>query len=105
MFARTVPDGHPILRTTNGQAISPSLYRALPFDAVADFAPVTQLVASTLVLVAGPGLPVGSTQELIALAKSRPGKLNYGSSGAGNPRHLTMEMIQLAAGLEIRAAP
>jgi tripartite-type tricarboxylate transporter receptor subunit TctC len=105
VVAKSAPDGYTILQTTNGQAISPSLYRALPFDAVADFAPVTQLVASTLVLVAGPGLPAGSTRELIALAKSRPGKLNYGSSGVGNPLHLTMEMIKFAAGIEIVPVP
>ena len=105
LVAKSAPDGSTILQTTNGQAISPSLYRTLPFDAVTDFAPVTQLVASTLVLVAGPGLPVGSTSELIALAKSRPGKLNYGSSGVGNPLHLTMEMIKFAAGIEIEPVP
>src|SRR5580704_15579990 len=105
VVAKSAPDGTTILQTTNGQAISPALYRALPFDAVADFVPVTQLVASTLVLVAGPGLPVGSPAELIALAKSRPGKLNYGSSGIGNPLHLTMEMIKFAAGIEIEPVP
>jgi tripartite-type tricarboxylate transporter receptor subunit TctC len=105
LVAKSSPDGTTILQTTNGQAISPSLYRMLPFDAVMDFAPVTQLVASTLVLVAGPGLPVASTRELIMLAKSRPGKLNYGSSGVGNPLHLTMEMIKFAAGIEIEPVP
>jgi tripartite-type tricarboxylate transporter receptor subunit TctC len=105
VVAKSAPDGHTILQTTNGQAISPSLYRALPFDAVTDFVPVTQLVASTLVLVAAPGLPVASTAELIAFAKSRPGRLNYGSSGVGNPLHLTMEMIKFAAGIEIQPVP
>jgi tripartite-type tricarboxylate transporter receptor subunit TctC len=105
LVAKSAPDGHTILQTTNGQAISPSLYRALPFDAVTDFVPVTQLVASTLVLVAAPGLPAASTAELIALAKARPGKLNYGSSGVGNPLHLTMEMIKFAAGIEIQPVP
>jgi tripartite-type tricarboxylate transporter receptor subunit TctC len=105
LVAKSAPDGLTILQTTNGQAISPALYRALPFDAVADFAPVTQLVASTLVLVAAPGLPVVSPAELIALAKSRPGKLNYGSSGVGNPLHLTMEMIKFAAGIDIVPVP
>ena len=105
VVAKSVPDGTTILQTTNGQAISPSLYRTLPFDVVADFVPVTQLVASTLVLVAGPGLPVASTRELIALAKSRPGRLNYGSSGVGNPLHLTMEMIKFAAGIAIEPVP
>jgi tripartite-type tricarboxylate transporter receptor subunit TctC len=105
LVAKSAPDGYTILQTTNGQAISPALYRALPFDVVADFIPVTQLVSSTLVLVADPGLPVASTRELIALAKSTPGKLNYGSSGVGNPLHLTMEMIKLAAGIAIVPVP
>jgi tripartite-type tricarboxylate transporter receptor subunit TctC len=105
VVAKSAADGTTILQTTNGQAISPALYRTLPFDAVADFVPVTQLVASTLVLVSSPGLPVASTAELIALAKSRPGKLNYGSSGVGNPLHLTMEMIKFAAGIDIVPVP
>ncbi len=105
LVAKSPPDGYTILQTTNGQAISPSLYRALPFDAVADFVPVTQLVASTLVLVASPSLPVNSIRELFALARSEPGKLNYGSSGVGNPLHLTMEMIKFAAGIEIEPVP
>lgn len=105
VVAKSPPDGYTILQTTNGQAISPALYRALPFDAVTDFIPVTQLVASTLVLVADPRLPVASTRELIALAKSEPGRLNYGSSGVGNPLHLTMEMIKFAAGVEIEPVP
>jgi len=105
VVAKSAPDGYTILQTTNGQAISPAIYRTLPFDAVADFAPVTQLVASTLVLVAAPRLPVASMQELIALAKSWPGKLNYGSSGVGNPLHLTMEMIKFAARIEIEPVP
>ena len=105
VVAKSAPDGTTILQTTNGQAISPALYRALPFDAMADFVPITQLVASTLVLVAAPNLPIASTAELIALAKSRPGKMNYGSSGVGNPLHLTMEMIKLAAGIDIEPVP
>ncbi|HEY2228520.1 MAG TPA: tripartite tricarboxylate transporter substrate-binding protein, partial [Xanthobacteraceae bacterium] len=105
IVAQSAPDGYTILQTTNGQAISPAIYRALPFDAVADFIPVTQLVASTLVLVADPSLPVASTRDLIALARSAPGKLNYGSSGVGNPLHLTMEMIKFAAGIEIEPVP
>jgi tripartite-type tricarboxylate transporter receptor subunit TctC len=105
LVAKSAPDGYTILQTTNGQAISPAIYRALPFDALADFVPVTQLVSSTLVLVASPHLPVASTQELVTLAKAKPGALNYGSSGVGNPLHLTMEMIKLAAGLAIEPVP
>jgi len=103
--AKSPPDGYMILQTPNGQAITPALYRNLPFDPVKDFIPVTQLVASTLILVASPHVKVASTQELIALAKSKPGSLNYGSSGVGNPLHLTMEMFKKAAGIDLLAVP
>jgi tripartite-type tricarboxylate transporter receptor subunit TctC len=88
--AKAPPDGYTVLQSTNGQAISPALYRTLPFDAVRDFIPVTQLVSTSTVLVANPKLPAASLKELIALAKSKPGALNYGSSGVGNALHLTM---------------
>ena len=103
--AKSPPDGYTILQTPNGMAITPALYRSLPFDAVKDFTPVTQLVTSTLILVASPQSKLTSAQELIALAKSRPGSLNYGSSGVGNPLHLTMEMFKHAAGIDILAVP
>jgi tripartite-type tricarboxylate transporter receptor subunit TctC len=96
IVAKAPPDGLSILQTTNGHAISPALYRKLAFDPV---------VASTLVLVASPGTEIKSMRELIALARSQPGKLNYGSSGVGNPLHLTMEMIKLAAGIAIEPIP
>ena len=105
IVAKAPPDGLTILQTTNGHAISPALYRKLAFDPAKDFVPVTQLVASTLVLVASPGTEIKSMRELIALARSQPGKLNYGSSGVGNPLHLTMEMIKLAAGIAIEPIP
>ena len=70
-----------------------------------DFIPVTQLVATATVLVASPKLPVHSVKELIALAKSKPGKLNYGSTGVGNSLHLTMEMFKRTAGVDIQAIP
>jgi tripartite-type tricarboxylate transporter receptor subunit TctC len=105
VVAKSAADGYTILITTNGLAISPSLYRTLPFDVHKDFTPVTQLVASQLVLTATPKLPANSVAELIALAKSKPGGLNYGSTGIGNPLHLTMEMLKVAAGLDIQAVP
>jgi tripartite-type tricarboxylate transporter receptor subunit TctC len=103
--AKSPPDGYTILQNTNGQAISPAIYRTLPFDVVKDFIPVTQLVASQLVLAASPRLPATSVAELIALAKAKPGSLNYGMTGAGNPLHLTMEMFKIAAGVDIQAVP
>jgi tripartite-type tricarboxylate transporter receptor subunit TctC len=103
--AKSPPDGYTILQNTNGQAISPAIYRSLPFDVVKDFIPVTQLVASQLVLAASPKLEATSVAELITLAKAKPGSLNYGMTGAGNPLHLTMEMFKIAAGVDIQAVP
>jgi tripartite-type tricarboxylate transporter receptor subunit TctC len=103
--AKSPPDGYTILLTTNGHAISPSLYRKLPYDPLRDFIPVTQLNASTLVLVASKKTPVQSVAEMIALAKSKPGGLTYGSTGVGNPLHLTMEMLKQQAGVEIVGVP
>jgi len=103
--AKSPPDGYTILQVTNGLAIAPALYRKLPFDPVKDLSPVTQLVASQLLLVATPALPAKTTRELIALAKSKPGTLNYGMTGVGNPLHLTMEMLMHAAGVKFQAIP
>src|SRR5689334_1653857 len=89
LVAKAPPDGYTILQNTNGQAISPAIYRTLPFDTLKDFIPVTQLVATSTVLVANPKLPARTVQELIALAKAQPGKLNYGMTGVGNSLHLT----------------
>jgi tripartite-type tricarboxylate transporter receptor subunit TctC len=103
--AKAAPDGYTILQNTNGQAISPALYRNLPFDTLRDFIPVTQLVATSTVLVANPKLPVRSVKDLIALAKEKPGRLNYGMTGVGNSLHLTMEMLKRTAGIDIQAIP
>jgi tripartite-type tricarboxylate transporter receptor subunit TctC len=104
--AKSPADGYTILQNTNGQAISPAIYRTLPFDVVRDFIPVTQLVASQLVLAASPKHErLTSVKELIAQAKAKPGSLNYGMTGVGNPLHLTMEMLKTAAGVDIQAVP
>jgi len=103
--AKSPADGYTILHNTNGAAIAPALYRALPFDAAKDFTPVTQIVASNLALVASPKSGIASVKELLARARANPGKLNYGSSGPGNPLQLTMEMLKHAAGVDIVAVP
>jgi len=105
VVAKSAPDGYTILQTTPGQAISPSLYRSLPYDAAKDLIPVTQLVSSYLVLVASQKSGITTVKEMVARAKAKPGVLNYGSSGVGNPLHLTMEMIKRAAGIDIQAVP
>jgi len=103
--AKSAADGYTLFLTTNGHAISPALYRKLPFDAAKDFAPVSQLVATTLILVATPEFPAKDTRQLIALAKAKPGALNYGSTGVGNPLHLTMELLKISAGIDIVPVP
>jgi tripartite-type tricarboxylate transporter receptor subunit TctC len=82
------------------------IYRTLPYDVVKDFIPVTQLVASQLVLAASPKhAGLGSVKELIAAAKAAPGRLNYGMTGIGNPLHLTMEMFKTLAQVDLQAVP
>ena len=105
VVAKAAPDGYTILQNTVGLAIAPAIFRTLPFDTLSDFTPVTQLVATTLILVASPQLAAKSLPELIALAKSKSRDLNYGMSGVGNPLHLTMEMLKVATGIDIQAVP
>jgi len=105
VVAKSAPDGYTILQTPNGQAISPALYKKLPFDVEKDFIAVTQLVSSSLILVASPNFAAKNVNELIALAKAKPGMLNYGSTGIGNPLHLTMELFKSQAGVDITAIP
>src|SRR5262245_47781736 len=103
--AKSPGDGYTLLITTQGFAISPGLYKKLPFDAVRDFAPVTQLTSSYLVLVSTPQLPSQSIRDLIELAKSKPGTINYGSTGTGAPPHLLGEVLKSAAGIDMLHVP
>jgi tripartite-type tricarboxylate transporter receptor subunit TctC len=103
--AKAAGDGYALLITTQGFAISPGLYRKLPFDATRDFAPVTQLTSSFLVLVCAPQMPAQSARELIALAKSKPGTVNYGSTGVGAPPHLLGELLKSTTGIDMLHVP
>ena len=103
--AKASADGYTLLITTQGFAISPGLYRKLPFDATRDFAPVTQLTSSYLVLVCTPQLPSRSIRDLIALAKSKPGTIDYGSTGTGAPPHLLGEVLKSVAGIDMLHVP
>jgi len=103
--ARASPDGHTLLITTPGLAIGRSIYRKLPFDPATDFAPVSQLTSTFLVLVVHPSVPAASVGQLIAFAKAHPNTLNYGSSGSGATIHLATELFRIAAGIDIVHAP
>jgi tripartite-type tricarboxylate transporter receptor subunit TctC len=106
MGAKAPPDGYTLVLGTNSTHGSfVALYPKLPYDAIKDFAPVTDLVTVTQILVVHPSLPVKNVKELIALAKSRPGELNYGSGGSGVPGHLAMELIKTIAGIRIEHVP
>ena len=102
--AKSAPDGHTILLTTNGQSISPSIFKQLNWSPD-DFAPVTQLFSTFIVIVTGPKSRLQNLQDLIAAAKARPGALNYGGSGVGNAFHLTMERLKFEAGFDMQMVP
>jgi tripartite-type tricarboxylate transporter receptor subunit TctC len=104
-FAKSAPDGYTILQNSSGQALAPSLFRTLPFDTLKDFIPVTEVVRTQSVLVTYSKLPVTTLKELVALAKSKPGSLNYGVTGLGNASNLNMEMMKRAANIDIQAIP
>ncbi len=103
--ARAAPDGYTMLLTTVGHAISPSIYKKLSFDPVTGFTPITQLISASLLLVTTPKFEAKDLQSLIATARARPGALNYGSTGLGNPLHLTMEMLKSAAKIDVQMVP
>lgn len=104
--ARAAPDGHRLVVGTNGSmAVNPSLYRKLPYDPVRDFQPVALMATFPLVLVVHPSVPAKSLQELIALAKARPGQLYYGSGGNGTQGHLCGELLRLLAQVDIVHVP
>lgn len=104
--ARAAPDGYTLLITTDATiTINPYLYAKLPYDAVKDFAPVSQLVFLNQLLVANAALPVNNLKELVAHAKANPGKLNYASYGIGSQPHLAMEIFKSQSGVDIVHVP
>jgi tripartite-type tricarboxylate transporter receptor subunit TctC len=106
IVAHAAPDGYTILLGYIANlGIGPSLYAKLPFDPVRDYAPVTQLASSPNILAVHPSLPVKSFRELIAYAKANPRKLNFASSGVASVGHLTGELLNTAAGIDMVHVP
>jgi tripartite-type tricarboxylate transporter receptor subunit TctC len=105
LVAKSPPDGYVLLVVSASHAINPGLYRKLPYDSVRDFAPVTMLTSGPGLLVVHPSVPVRTVKEFIALARSRPGQLNYASAGIGTPPHLAGELFKTLAGVDIVHVP
>jgi len=103
--AKAAPDGHTLLVSSSSLAISPALYKDLPYDLRRDFMPVSLLASQPSVLAVHASVQAATVRELQALAKSQPGRLAYGSAGAGSATHLGSELFRLAAGIELLHIP
>ena len=105
LVAKSPPDGYTLLICTVTNTINVSLIPKIPYDMSRDFEPIGQLVITTSILTAHPSLPVKSVKELIALAKTRPGQITYGSAGNGSPSHLAGELLKTMTGINLLHVP
>ena len=106
LVARAAPNGYTLLITAGAHTINPAVYKKLPYDALADFTPVTLVCESGgLVIVVHPAFPAKSLKDLIELARAAPGKIVYGSAGFGNLTHVAGEMFQVMAGVKLNHVP
>ena len=106
LVAKSPPDGYTLLMGTVGtNAINGALYRKLPYDPVRDFTPITLVASAPIAVVVNPRAGIASVKDLIAQAKSNPGKMSFGSAGNGTPGHLTGEMFATAAGVSLQHVP
>jgi tripartite-type tricarboxylate transporter receptor subunit TctC len=105
LVAKAPPDGYTLLFTTSALAINVSLYKNLNFDALRDFAPISVLAQSPNLLVTPASLPAKNISDLLAMARARPGALNYSSAGAGTTQHLSGELFKLRTGTYIVHIP
>ena len=105
MVAKAAPDGYTLLLLPSSLTIFPSVYKHVPFDPVRDFAPITMLTYYPNLVVVPPSLPVTSIRELIALAKAKPGSLNFASGGTGTPTQLSAELLKSMAGIDMVHVP
>jgi len=99
--ARSQPNGNTLLLTNNTHVINPHLMPSLPYDAIGDFTPVATVATSAYLLLLNPSVPANNLGEFLALAKSRPGKLNFGTHGVGGLTHLAAELLSASAGIKM----
>jgi len=105
IVAKAAPDGYTVLVSITAMIQSPALYAKVPYDVLRDFAPVSQLATSSDLFIVPASSPARSLAEFIALAKARPGKLNYGTYGNGTSSHMHGELLKMAAGINLISAP
>lgn len=105
IVAKAAPDGYTLMIMANNHIVNPSLYKAMPFDAIKDFTWISNLANAPIMLVANGALPVRSLKELVAYAKTRPAGLSYGSPGSGSSSHLAMELVRLGTGMNLVHVP
>jgi tripartite-type tricarboxylate transporter receptor subunit TctC len=103
--AKSPPDGYTLLMTASTIVTNRGFFRTMPYDPVKDFAPVMPLALGSLALVTHPSLPVKSVREFVALARARPGEVNYASPGNGTPHHLAMELFKQRAAINVTHIP
>ena len=105
IVARSPPDGYTLIMVTTNFIINPALVAKLPYDSLRDLAPIALLGSAPLVLVIHPSVPASSMKQLVAIAKARPGELNYASSGNGTAGHLAGVLLGSAAGVKLTHVP
>ncbi|MGH8634814.1 MAG: tripartite tricarboxylate transporter substrate binding protein, partial [Burkholderiales bacterium] len=105
IVARAIPDGYTLMVVASSFSINPALHAKLPYHPVRDFTPITQLSKFPNMLAAHPSLPVRTLQDVIALAKAKPGQLNYASAGSGTGTHMSAELLKQMTGIDIVQIP
>ena len=105
MASKAVADGYTLLAVDTSFTTNPSLYGKLPYDSVRDFAPVSLLAAAPVILIVHPSVPVKTVKEFVALAKAKPGQLNFASGGPGSSTHLGGELLKLVAKIDLVHIP
>jgi tripartite-type tricarboxylate transporter receptor subunit TctC len=103
--AKAAPDGYTLFMISNTHFVSAALYKKLSYDSLNDYTPITQITSAPNVLIVHPSMPAKSVKELIALAKARPGEINYASSGNGSTQHLTGALFCKMAGINMTHIP
>lgn len=103
--AKSPPDGYTIVIASNQVTMNPWIYSKLPFDIAKDFSPVAQIASVPMLLAINPEVPAKNLQEFIALAKAKPGSLNYSTPGLGTPQHIAFEVFNFDAGIKVTHVP